>query len=194
MNSQDALLKADENASATSKVGKRFLTLSLLAGIGAGGYYYSKQESTAEGANLQTVGNYWKVEEGCVNGHNMVLYMDVSVETCEAFCDATPGCKAFEYGHWYGAGGASYRDRDCQLQDSADFSNCNGGGANLDVYIKPNQYFHESEGCVNGYNLELFEDSTVEECQEICDLMPECMAFEFGTDHGGGGSYENGDC
>ena len=40
-----------------------------------------------------------------------------------------------------------------------------------------------------GYSIEEEKDKTVEECKEVCNNDPECMAFEYGVDY----NYPDGD-
>jgi hypothetical protein len=48
---------------------------------------------------------------------------------------------------------------------------------------------------INGDNLYLEKNKTVEQCKEICNNDSECLAFEFGVAYGNpDGQYEAGDC
>ena len=79
---------------------------------------------------------YARYEGSCVNGQNIVLYTDKSPDECATLCDEYGiNCEAFEYGVDYGGNG-NYNARDCQLQSSADFNNCDGYDHNLDLYVK----------------------------------------------------------
>lgn len=94
-----------------------------------------------------------KTSPGCVSSHNMDVYPELrdttrpnsrvligqSVPQCKQLCLDTPGCASVEYGVSYGGDGSSdgvlaYHVGDCQLQDSADASNCDGSHWNLDLY------------------------------------------------------------
>ena len=56
-------------------------------------------------------------------------------------------------------------------------------------------YTHEKMTAIYGHNLYLENDKTVEECKEICNNDPECLAFEYGVAYGNpDGSYIAGDC
>ena len=55
-------------------------------------------------------------------------------------------------------------------------------------------YTHLPATCVHGNNIELHKGKTVAECAAICDANALCLAFEYGVEYGGGGSYEAGDC
>jgi hypothetical protein len=55
-------------------------------------------------------------------------------------------------------------------------------------------YTHLPATCVHSSNIELHKGKTVAECAAICDANPSCLAFEYGVEYGGGGSYEAGDC
>ena len=44
-------------------------------------------------------------------------------------------------------------------------------------------------------NIETLKGKTVEECEEVCKNNPDCKAFEYGVNHGGGSDYyDPGDC
>merc|ERR1719510_2054524 len=90
--------------------------------------------ATTPEPSLDTPG-YEHVYQGCVNGANLVKYTDKSVMECARLCDARDDCHAFEYGVAHGGSG-SYKAKDCQLQSSAKFENCDGAHHNLDLYIK----------------------------------------------------------
>ena len=79
--------------------------------------------------------SYQYIEKGCVNGHNLVLYKDTSVEECKKKCNMKQDCLAFEYGVNYGGSG-NYKPHDCNLQSSGSYANCNGAHHNLDLYVK----------------------------------------------------------
>ena len=52
-----------------------------------------------------------------------------------------------------------------------------------------------SKSCVSGNNIIKFIDFTKEECAEACNSVMECKGFEYGVNHGGGGtSYNPRDC
>jgi len=91
----------------------------------------------AEQLSLETSASdqYEHFVKGCVNNNNIQLYKDQSVEECATLCNAREDCYGFEYGVAYGGKGA-YKARDCQLQSSADTSNCDGAHHNLDFYKK----------------------------------------------------------
>ena len=56
-------------------------------------------------------------------------------------------------------------------------------------------YTHIPAACVSGNNIELHKGKTVAECAAICDANALCLAFEYGVDHGGSGTYyKAGDC
>ena len=78
---------------------------------------------------------YYHFNKACVIGHNIVKYADKSIAECKSLCSARIDCLAFEYGVQYGGAG-SYKPKDCQLQSSADKSNCDGSFHNLDLYVK----------------------------------------------------------
>ena len=72
--------------------------------------------------------------KSCVNGFNINLRKDYSVEQCKGWCDSVPECVAFEYGVAYGGAGG-YKPRDCQLQSSQDNRGCDAAYHNLDLYV-----------------------------------------------------------
>ena len=55
-------------------------------------------------------------------------------------------------------------------------------------------YTHYTRACVDGHNIIKFTGKTVEQCKEICSVMSNCDAFEFGVAYGGAGGYQAGDC
>jgi len=137
---------------------------------------------------------YEKIDAGCVGGHNIILYHDKTIPECAALCNARDDCVAFEYGVDYDGAG-KYKGQDCQLQDSANYERCDGTHHNLDLYIKPEiNYEHVDRGCVNGQNLVLYKEKSVFECAQLCDQRSDCVAFEYGVNHGGDGKYESRDC
>lgn len=91
-------------------------------------------------------GQIWtKSAPGCVNGHNMDVYPELrdpdrsgkqligqSVAQCKQLCLDTPGCAAVEY--IVSDYGTTYLAGDCQLNDSADASNCDGSLYNSELY------------------------------------------------------------
>ena len=58
----------------------------------------------------------------------------MSVAECMQLCETTPECVAIEYGVSYGGTDLNHIAGDCQLQNSADQSGCDGRDHNLDVY------------------------------------------------------------
>lgn len=93
-----------------------------------------------------TCEGWTKTSPACVGGHNMDVHQELrdpnqsccillgqTVAQCKQLCVNTPGCLAIEYGVTYGGTGR-YSPGDCQLQDSADISGCDGSHYNLDVY------------------------------------------------------------
>ena len=75
------------------------------------------------------------MKRACVNGENIVLIKDLSVEECGEKCNHDPKCLAFEYGVNYGGSG-HYKPRDCQLSSSSNYAGCDGGHHNLDLHVK----------------------------------------------------------
>ena len=80
-------------------------------------------------------GCWTHISPGCIDGGNIKLYKDKSVEECKSKCLEDNTCLSFEYGVAHGGSGG-YAPRDCQLQHSATLSNCNGQRWNLDLYVK----------------------------------------------------------
>ena len=76
---------------------------------------------------MEVYAELWDPDEGCC------VLKGQTVAQCKQLCEDTPGCAAIEYGVNYGGDG-SYQAGDCQLQDSADASNCDGSHWNLDLY------------------------------------------------------------
>lgn len=139
-----------------------------------------------------TATGYEHVPRGCVNGANIVLYHEKTVSQCEELCDADARCKAFEFGVMHGGNG-KYRPGDCQLQSSSVWHNCNGGHHNLELYIK-GTYERFMKSCVNGRNIKLYPNKSIQQCRELCDAQEACKAFEYGVAYGGFGGYNPKDC
>ena len=78
---------------------------------------------------------YDRYAKACVNGHNIKLQSDTTIEQCAHLCSMNAGCHGFEYGVAYGGEG-TYKVRDCQLSSSADRTGCTGGFHNLDFYAR----------------------------------------------------------
>jgi len=55
-------------------------------------------------------------------------------------------------------------------------------------------YTHYTPGCVSGNNISSISDKTVDECKTICDGMDDCLAFEYGVDHGGSATLHKNQC
>ena len=86
--------------------------------------------------------SYEHTAKACVNGHNIVLYPNLSVEECKIKCNVRSDCLAFEYGVSYGGNGG-YNPKDCNLQSGANPSGCSGSYYNLDLYVKKGIKFSE---------------------------------------------------
>ena len=57
------------------------------------------------------------------------------------------------------------------------------------------RYSKFSKSCVSGHNLIKYTDKSVDECKELCSGHVNCLAFEYGVAHGGGGvKYNPRDC
>merc|ERR1719272_543903 len=66
---------------------------------------------------------------------------------------------------------------------------------NADATTTPPGWNRIVATCVHGSNIEMIHNSTVFACAARCDATSNCVAFEFGVDHGGGsGAYLVGDC
>ena len=101
---------------------------------------------------------------------------------------------------------AAYRDGKkiftLQISESGRELKREGSEMNLFNDIKPSMfvevtaldYKHKVKGCVGGHNIKLHKDKSVEECSDICDANPACLAFEYGVAYGGGGKYKARDC
>ena len=55
-------------------------------------------------------------------------------------------------------------------------------------------YEYIKKGCVNGHNIVTYRDSSIDECKEECNKRRDCLAFEYGVNYGGPGSYYASDC
>ena len=78
---------------------------------------------------------YEHFPKACVNGENIVLYPNLSVDDCKIKCNERDDCVAFEYGVPYGGSG-NYNLRDCNLQSGTDKTGCDASHHNLDLYVK----------------------------------------------------------
>ena len=76
---------------------------------------------------------YRQYKRQCVNGNNIRMIKNKSVEECGKLCDKESRCKGFEYGVGYGGGGYG-KPGDCQLQSSSRRRGCNGSYWNFDFY------------------------------------------------------------
>ena len=47
---------------------------------------------------------------------------------------------------------------------------------------------------MGGANIVKHLDKTIEECEEICNGISNCVAFEYGVAYGGRGGYKPKDC
>ena len=86
--------------------------------------------------NIVIGNDYEHFSQSCVSEHNIVKYEDKSISECMSLCSARLDCLAFEYGVNHGGSGSIYKQKDCQLQSSADKSGCDGVYNNLDLYVK----------------------------------------------------------
>jgi len=60
---------------------------------------------------------------------------------------------------------------------------------------QPAHYRKISPGCVTEGNFVLYKEKTVPECEALCDARSDCLAFEYGVDHGGLSTrYDPNDC
>ena len=55
-------------------------------------------------------------------------------------------------------------------------------------------YEYIKKGCVNGHNIVTYRDSSIDECKEKCNKRRDCLAFEYGVNYGGPGTYHPRDC
>jgi len=130
--------------------------------------------------------DYTYIYQGCVSGHNMVKRAGLSEDDCAKLCDKEPECLAFEYGVEHGGPSTVYDAKDCQLQSSADYSGCKGWYHNLDLYVKRFEYDgFDGPACVTGNNLKKYKSKSLEECKSLCNAEPQCLAIEYGVNHGG---------
>jgi len=135
--------------------------------------------------------------KACVLGNNIQIYTDKSINQCANLCNNDANCRAFEYGVNYGGSRRTYRPLECRTQSSAGFAGCDGEDNNLDLYIKttPVGYDYRPQACVSGNNLQLYRETSIQECATLCDKEAECLAFEYGVNHGGSvETYKPGDC
>jgi len=142
---------------------------------------------------LRNVPGYQRMEKSCVSGRNLANFTDMTPQECANLCDARNDCRAFEYGMNYG--GSFYKVGDCTLQSWSDSVGCSGATWNLDLYIKIDlpTYTRHPKACVVNHNIRKYTEKTRHECSFICDVDPDCRAFEFGVNHGGA-PYQPGDC
>merc|ERR1711879_443750 len=56
-------------------------------------------------------------------------------------------------------------------------------------------YIHIEKACVDNKTIEKFSNLDVSECKDRCESNSDCVAFEYGVNHGGAGTvYQPGDC
>jgi len=96
---------------------------------------YAEADTLVVSVSFDKAIKYTRKAKGCVNGGNISKTTLKTVAECAKLCDANAACKAFEYGVAYGGGGA-YKAFDCQLNNSANSADCDGGHHNLDLYTK----------------------------------------------------------
>jgi len=140
-----------------------------------------------------------KASPGCARAHNIRRVRDLSLDQCKRLCAKTAGCVAFEYGVNHGGARKHYRPRDCQLNTWTNMKGCDGKWNNLDFYFMTDCenvcYKHISPGCVRAHNIRRVRSKSVEACKSICAITPNCVAFEYGVNHGGPRKhYRVGDC
>jgi len=105
-------------------------------------------------------------------------------EWCAARCNEDPSCVA-----WDNCGNS------CWLHGAPRSTGVGGAGCECWVKGVLDRFVHIPAACVSGNNIELHKGKTVTECAAICDANPSCLAFGYGVDHGGSGTYyEAGDC
>ena len=105
-------------------------------------------------------------------------------EWCAARCNEDPSCVA-----WDNCGNS------CWLHGAPRSTGIGGAGCECWVKGVLDRFVHIPAACVSGNNIELHKGKTVTECAAICDANPSCLAFGYGVDHGGSGTYyEAGDC
>ena len=105
-------------------------------------------------------------------------------EWCAARCNEDPSCVA-----WDNCGNS------CWLHGAPRSTGVGGAGCECWVKGALDRFVHIPAACVSGNNIELHKGKTVTECAAICDANPSCLAFGYGVDHGGSGTYyEAGDC
>jgi hypothetical protein len=58
------------------------------------------------------------------------------------------------------------------------------------------QYMHYKKACVTQHNLKgaKYAGKTQQDCAQLCEQNPDCVAYEFGVDYGGSGAFKAGDC
>jgi hypothetical protein len=84
---------------------------------------------------------YTHKPNGCVKGHNIELFENMTVFECEYRCNRNTECVAFEYGVNHNGTQDLYHPNDCQLQtfyfdDMSKETDCQGTDFNLDLYVK----------------------------------------------------------
>ena len=97
--------------------------------------YHLKIQKNYQSIKNQNRQKYKRNPRKCVNGHNIRLIKNQTVEQCAKACEKDKKCKSFEYGTKYGGKG-KYKAKDCQLQNSSNMRGCNGSYHNLDLYTK----------------------------------------------------------
>lgn len=108
-----------------------------------------------------------------------------SIEQCKAKCDEDHACVAFDW-----MKGRCYLNSFCEKQDSDDYFSC----MKEDYSNVLERYEHNYQDCINGENIIKYTGKTIKECSDLCDLNSDCLAFEYGVDHGTNGGYDAKDC
>ena len=56
------------------------------------------------------------------------------------------------------------------------------------------KYEHFPKACVSHHNIESYDGKSVDECASLCYAHENCVAFEYGVDHGGSKIKPDGHC
>jgi len=104
---------------------------------------------------------YVLMRQGCVFGMNIGVYKDKSVTECAALCNQNDDCISFEYGVFYGNYDSGLDPRDCQLNSSANFAECDGSKSNMhieDCQLNTPANFEECHGSKSNMDLYIHYD------------------------------------
>lgn len=137
-------------------------------------------------------------KNSCVTEDDNIIatHPSMSADECKDMCLLTPDCKAVHWERYFPSGSlGNCRPRRLEstlrwIPASADSGGCNGQEFNRDVYVmhagdhmmvEPfgSIEYKFLKGCVHGANIATFSGKTGIQCQDICNTMSTCIAYEL---------------